>query len=113
MEFVVAEADGHGTHVAGSIGGAQSGEVAGDDDADGMAFQGKLAVFDFGDSDNFNALTTPDEVCSSCSFLSFLNCFFCALCFFHVLPSVPSSRLSLVGLRFCHVPRWRLLYHAM
>ncbi|CAM9547842.1 unnamed protein product [Ectocarpus sp. 6 AP-2014] len=56
------EADGHGTHVAGSICGAQSGDDAGDDDADGMAFQGKLAVFDFGDSDNFNALTTPDEI---------------------------------------------------
>ena len=27
-----------------------------------MAFQGQLAVFDFGDSDNNNALTTPDEV---------------------------------------------------
>lgn len=64
MNLVDAEADGHGTHVAGSICGAQSGEDAGDDDADGMAFQGKLAVFDFGDSDNFNALTTPDEVCS-------------------------------------------------
>lgn len=48
--------------MAGSIAGAQSGELAGSDEADGMAFQGKLAVFDFGDSDNFNALTTPDEV---------------------------------------------------
>lgn len=60
--FPRAEEDGHGTHVAGTLGGAQSGESAGDDEADGMAFQGKLAIFDFGDSDNFNALTTPDEV---------------------------------------------------
>lgn len=82
MGFVVAEADGHGTHVAGSIAGAQSGEDAGDDDADGMAFQGKLAVFDFGDSDNFNALTTPDEVCSSCSFVSFLFFFVLLSLFF-------------------------------
>ena len=56
------EAGGHGTHVAGTLVGAESGEVAGDGVADGMAFQGKIAVFDFGDSDNSNALTTPDEV---------------------------------------------------
>lgn len=61
-----AEADGHGTHVAGSIGGAQSGTTVGEDDGDGMAFQGQLAVFDFGDSDNSNALTTPDSVCLLC-----------------------------------------------
>lgn len=48
--------------MAGTLAGAQSGTTAGDDDADGMAFQGKLAVFDFGDSDDNNALTTPDEV---------------------------------------------------
>lgn len=59
-----AEAGGHGTHVAGSIAGAQSGEDVGDDDADGMAFQGQLAVFDFGESDNSNALTTPEQVCA-------------------------------------------------
>ncbi|CAM9508566.1 unnamed protein product, partial [Sphacelaria rigidula] len=56
------EAAGHGTHVAGTLAGAVSGGIAGDDDADGMAFQAKLAVFDFGDSANDNALTTPDEV---------------------------------------------------
>lgn len=48
--------------MAGTLAGAESGSSAGDDDADGSAFQGKLAVFDFGDSDNSNALTTPDEV---------------------------------------------------
>lgn len=56
------EAAGHGTHVAGTLAGAQSGTKAGDDEADGMAFAGQLAVFDFGDSDAGNALTTPDEV---------------------------------------------------
>lgn len=57
-----ADAAGHGTHVAGTLAGAESGGSAGDDDGDGMAFQGKLAVFDFGDSANDNALTTPSEL---------------------------------------------------
>lgn len=48
--------------MAGTLAGAQSGTTAGDDECDGMAFQGKLAVFDFGDSDSNNALTTPNEV---------------------------------------------------
>ncbi len=61
--FLVRAAEGgHGTHVAGAIAGAQSGDQAGDDESDGMAYQGKLAVFDFGESSTFNLLTTPDEV---------------------------------------------------
>lgn len=64
-DFVRAEEGGHGTHVAGTLAGAVSGAAAGDDEndgADGIAYQGKLAVFDFGDSDAFNSLTTPDQV---------------------------------------------------
>lgn len=60
--MVRAAEGGHGTHVAGAIAGAQSGDQAGDDESDGMAYQGKLAVFDFGESSTFNLLTTPDEV---------------------------------------------------
>lgn len=59
---MLSEEAGHGTHVAGTLAGAQSGSSAGDSDADGGAFQAKLAVFDFGDSDNNNALSTPNEV---------------------------------------------------
>lgn len=60
------EEGGHGTHVSGTLAGAQSDTSAGEDEADGGAFQGKLAVFDFGDSDNNNALTTPDQVINRC-----------------------------------------------
>lgn len=82
-----AEASGHGTHVAGTLAGAQSGEDAGDHAADGMAFQGKLAVFDFGDSDNFNVLSTPDEVL--CKYRdpfvrSFVCLIVCLMCVFHL-----------------------------
>lgn len=57
-----AGARGHGTHVAGTIAGAESGEKAGDNEADGLSFQGKLAIFDFGDSSNDNALSMPGQV---------------------------------------------------
>lgn len=82
-----AEEGGHGTHVAGTIAGAQSGEEAGDDEGDGMAFQGKLAVFDFGDSDKFNGLSTPAEVnlrFSSC-FVSCVGLFFCVQEFYYFI----------------------------
>ncbi|CAM9759904.1 unnamed protein product [Choristocarpus tenellus] len=56
------EDEGHGTHVAGSVAGAIASTTAGGNAGDGMAFAGKLSVFDFGDSSNGNSLSTPDQV---------------------------------------------------
>ncbi|CAM9313629.1 unnamed protein product [Discosporangium mesarthrocarpum] len=54
------EDNGHGTHVAGTLAGANL--LGTGDDTNGIALDGKLAVFDFGDSDGGNALDTPEQV---------------------------------------------------
>ncbi|CAM9326926.1 unnamed protein product [Chrysoparadoxa australica] len=51
------EADGHGTHVAGTLAGSNGGA-----EDNGLAFEAKLAVFDFGDTLRGNALDVPGDL---------------------------------------------------
>jgi subtilisin family serine protease len=55
------ETDGHGTHVAGIVAGMPVGLPSGQEDFRGMAYEAKLAFFDFGDSANLNSLSVPGD----------------------------------------------------